>query len=317
MEKEEETGKRYNQAKPRLSLVEAEFTEGLAKVLTFGAEKYGVGNWKKGLKVTEVIDSLERHILEIKKGEVRDKESGLPHWAHAAANLMFLAHFEGGTWDDREGEGARAPANNYIHSFPRYPSHRYQEEWLVQHNKEVEKVQSVLENHLKYGSPKTNEEDKERSREELVKYLNSRPRFEIPKEKSVIEINQQAAKFISGLSGVKLESPDFAQSEEAFTAYLNEQIKHTGWTYRSNNGKTSTLIKTQSNEGSVEPRSEKDPVKMEDLPEETRKRLQIQNTEFLLRRLDNLPEVYSTKKEREALFAPLVTVKKEMKSALR
>lgn len=250
---EKETGKRYNQAKPRLSLVEPDFTEGLAKVLTFGAEKYGVGNWKKGLKVTEVIDSLERHILEIKKGEEKDKESGLPHWAHAAANLMFLAHFEGGTWDDRERKGGRVPVNNYVYSFPRYPDKKdTEEECLVRQNKEVEKVQSVLENHPKYKSSKTNEEDKPRTAEELVKYLNSRPRLEIPKEKSVIEINQKAAKFISGLSGVKLESPDFAQSEEAFTAYLNEQIKHTGWTYRSNNGKTATLIKTQFNEGSVE-----------------------------------------------------------------
>lgn len=97
-----EPAKRYNKGKTMIGLVTPEFTEGLAKVLTMGAEKYGKDNWRQGLKTRDIIDSLERHILEIKKGVDLDEESGLPHWAHAAANLMFLAHFTGDeNWDDR------------------------------------------------------------------------------------------------------------------------------------------------------------------------------------------------------------------------
>lgn len=103
-----EQAKRYNKGKTMLSIITPEFTEGLGKVLTMGAEKYGRNNWRKGLKVTEIIDSLERHLLEIKKGVALDEESGLPHWAHAAANLMFIAEFEGSEkWDDRVYSGRK------------------------------------------------------------------------------------------------------------------------------------------------------------------------------------------------------------------
>lgn len=100
---------RYNQNKNMVGLITPKFKEGLGAALTVGATKYGRDNWRKGLKVREVLDSLNRHLLEIEKGEDVDPESGLPHWAHLAANLMFVAEFSGDPlWDDRIKEPKRA-----------------------------------------------------------------------------------------------------------------------------------------------------------------------------------------------------------------
>ena len=49
----------------------------------------GVGNWQKGLKVTETLESCLRHIFSFLSGEDNDKESGLTHLGHAMCNLHF------------------------------------------------------------------------------------------------------------------------------------------------------------------------------------------------------------------------------------
>jgi hypothetical protein len=90
-------GARFNAGKPRISLVDPAFIRDMAAVLTYGAEKYkdvpggGVDNWKKGMPVREVLDSGLRHLLSFQECEDCDPESGLPHLAHAAVNLMFVA----------------------------------------------------------------------------------------------------------------------------------------------------------------------------------------------------------------------------------
>ena len=81
---------RYNQGKNRLDLIPPEFIEEVGKVFTFGATKYEDNNWKKGLKFSNIIASLERHLLEIKKGNDYDDESNLLHAAHIGCNTAFL-----------------------------------------------------------------------------------------------------------------------------------------------------------------------------------------------------------------------------------
>lgn len=88
------SGKRQDDGKPRMALLSPIAMEEIAKVLTFGAEKYGDNNWRGGFKWTRVANCLLRHIFAWLRGEDKDKESGLSHLAHAGCNIMFLLEFE-------------------------------------------------------------------------------------------------------------------------------------------------------------------------------------------------------------------------------
>jgi hypothetical protein len=99
---------RYNAGKPQWNLVDFKALEPMVQVLMYGAKKYtkdgvsGAHNWKKGLPVTATIDSLMRHLTAYLGGEELDPESGLPHIGHIMCNIMFISHFTGTKWDDRE-----------------------------------------------------------------------------------------------------------------------------------------------------------------------------------------------------------------------
>lgn len=86
-------GLRYNDGKRRLDLVPQSMVDGVADVLTFGAKKYAENNWKKGMKWSTVIASLERHLAALKRGEDFDPESGLLHIDHINTNGAFLKEY--------------------------------------------------------------------------------------------------------------------------------------------------------------------------------------------------------------------------------
>lgn len=81
---------RYNNNKPKYSLVSLKELEQCVRVLEFGTEKYARDDWKKGLKFSEILDSMLRHISALQSGEWFDKESGLPHIGHIQCNALFL-----------------------------------------------------------------------------------------------------------------------------------------------------------------------------------------------------------------------------------
>ena len=87
------SGKRFNSGKVRIDLIPANAELEVAKVLTNGAEKYGDNNWEKGMDWTNVIQSMARHLNAIRRGEDYDKESGLLHSAHVAANALMLTEY--------------------------------------------------------------------------------------------------------------------------------------------------------------------------------------------------------------------------------
>lgn len=86
-------GLRDNSTKAPITMVleATRAIEGIARVLAFGAKKYGRRNWMKGLKYTEIMDSSDRHQLAMLRGEDTDEESGLPHADHFACNALFLS----------------------------------------------------------------------------------------------------------------------------------------------------------------------------------------------------------------------------------
>lgn len=89
------TGRKYDQEKNRLDLIEPEFIESVGKVLTFGAQKYEPNNWQ-GVEDAEdrYYAAAMRHLMAYRRGEKIDPESGLSHLEHLACNVMFLLHFE-------------------------------------------------------------------------------------------------------------------------------------------------------------------------------------------------------------------------------
>jgi hypothetical protein len=86
---------RFNAGKPKLSYISSAPAAliGLSNVFTFGAEVKGYGrdNWKKGLPITQLIDSLDRHKLAFFNGQDTDDESGLPHVDHILWNALVLS----------------------------------------------------------------------------------------------------------------------------------------------------------------------------------------------------------------------------------
>jgi len=78
--------------KPMVSLVEPSFILGIAEVLSYGAKKYSINNWKEATNkdIRRIKDSLLRHTLAYTSGDLLDEETHLSHSYHAAANLMFL-----------------------------------------------------------------------------------------------------------------------------------------------------------------------------------------------------------------------------------
>lgn len=92
-EKGVKRGDRYNKGKSPLSIMmEAKHAiEGCSAILGFGANKYSRGNWRKGLKHTEICDSLLRHLTAYLAGEDIDPDSNLPHVDHVLCNALFLS----------------------------------------------------------------------------------------------------------------------------------------------------------------------------------------------------------------------------------
>jgi hypothetical protein len=87
---EEASGGRKNDGgKPRWELFEFDFLEEVAKVLTFGAEKYDDNNWKL-VSSMRYVGAIYRHLKSFVSGESRDAETGLHHLAHATCCMMFL-----------------------------------------------------------------------------------------------------------------------------------------------------------------------------------------------------------------------------------
>jgi len=83
---------RYNEGKPKYSLIDYKSLEPMVRVLEYGAEKYSADNWKKGLNKDELIDSMLRHLHKLSDGEEIDEESKLHHIGHIMCNCMFYAY---------------------------------------------------------------------------------------------------------------------------------------------------------------------------------------------------------------------------------
>ena len=93
----EETDKamRFNEGKPKWSLVHYKSMEPMIRVLEFVAQKYAPKNWMKPMNTTEILESMQRHLAALMDGEEVDQESGISHMGHIQANAMFYNYHKG------------------------------------------------------------------------------------------------------------------------------------------------------------------------------------------------------------------------------
>ena len=61
----------------RYDLIPTRGIEEVHKVLNSKLDKYQPGQWKQGMKWTEVLSSLKKHLLEFEKGEDFTPEGNL------------------------------------------------------------------------------------------------------------------------------------------------------------------------------------------------------------------------------------------------
>jgi hypothetical protein len=91
------TGSKHDSGKPLMGAVPPNALLAVARVLTFGAEKYGRDNWRKVENVeTRYLDAALRHINAYQRGEAADPESGESHLTHAVCSLMFMLEMQEG-----------------------------------------------------------------------------------------------------------------------------------------------------------------------------------------------------------------------------
>lgn len=90
----EDTGVKNDQDKLRYDLIPPEALDSLARVLTFGANKYADRNWEKGMDWGRVFGACMRHLWAFWRGEDKDPETGYSHLEHAICNIAFLITYE-------------------------------------------------------------------------------------------------------------------------------------------------------------------------------------------------------------------------------
>jgi len=91
-------GLKYDEGKNRMGLMCEGFSRALwevARVSTFGANRYGANNWQHLKNPKErYMDALCRHLFQHLQGKKVDDESGLLHLQHMCWNALALLEFE-------------------------------------------------------------------------------------------------------------------------------------------------------------------------------------------------------------------------------
>ena len=84
-------GQKFDTGKPIIGAIPAHAELAVARVMTFGAQKYARDNWRNIDDIpTRYMDAALRHLNAVRRGETVDPESGEHHLAHAACCILFM-----------------------------------------------------------------------------------------------------------------------------------------------------------------------------------------------------------------------------------
>jgi Domain of unknown function (DUF5664) len=86
-QQQQTAGVKHDNGKPDMSLIPMAAALEEAAVWTFGKKKYDAWNWYKGLKYSQILSAMERHLTLLKAGQDFDYENGL----HNAAAIRCCA----------------------------------------------------------------------------------------------------------------------------------------------------------------------------------------------------------------------------------
>jgi hypothetical protein len=83
---------KFDEGKPRVSLLPAGPLLEVAACMTMGAKKYSDHNYRKGMDHSRLLDAALRHILQWNQGCLhrKDEESGYSLGARVASLLMLM-----------------------------------------------------------------------------------------------------------------------------------------------------------------------------------------------------------------------------------
>lgn len=84
--------RKFDNQKNRWDLMPFRALDLVARIMTYGAQKYGDRNWESGLSeefATRQLAAAFRHLQSHMTGVKFDAESGLPHLAHAATDVLM------------------------------------------------------------------------------------------------------------------------------------------------------------------------------------------------------------------------------------
>ena len=90
-------GETYIMAASGVQHLSADFIVEMARVLAFGAKKYGANNWTQAPRAEArdiYLNALIRHVLAYATGDQHCVKDGQYHLAQIAVNAMFLFYFD-------------------------------------------------------------------------------------------------------------------------------------------------------------------------------------------------------------------------------
>lgn len=87
------SGTKLDTGKLRHDLLPPDAMGEVARIFTFGAEKYVDRNWEKGMDWGRVYAAQQRHMMAFWGGEMYDPETGMLHTAHATFGTLVLTAY--------------------------------------------------------------------------------------------------------------------------------------------------------------------------------------------------------------------------------
>lgn len=111
IEERRDTGTKLDDGKLRHDLLPPDALNEVARVFTFGANKYAARNWENGMDWGRVYAAQQRHMMAFWGGEMYDPETGMLHTAHASFGTLVLTAYSlrGIGKDTRANHGAGVP----------------------------------------------------------------------------------------------------------------------------------------------------------------------------------------------------------------